>query len=69
MIIYDDDGMGHDVVPMSVIGAIKKDIANKRKQYMADNDYNDGVRLGLMLAYQMVDKHISGKAESEDDLK
>lgn len=35
------------------------------KDYMSDKFYDEGVRFGLMLAYQIVNKY---KAESEDEV-
>lgn len=36
MIIYDDDGIGHNVVPMSVIEEIKAEIAEEKDCAYAD---------------------------------
>lgn len=52
MIIYDDDGIGHKVVPMSVIEDIKAEI-----EQILDVDWSDG----LYQALRIIDKHISGK--------
>ena len=41
---------------------IKAEIDQKQYDFMADKDYDEGIRFGLMLAYQILDKHISGKA-------
>ena len=30
---------------------------------MDDKDYDEGIRFGLMLAYQIIDKHIKGVEE------
>ena len=49
---------------MAVLEEIKADIDAKQYSYMADKDYDEGIRFGLMLAYQIVDKHINGKEQS-----
>lgn len=36
MIIYDDDGIGHNVIPMSVIDDIKADIIDEKEFAYAD---------------------------------
>ena len=51
-------------VPLSVIEDIKAEIDQKQYDFIADKDYDEGIRFGLMLAYQILNKHISGK-ESE----
>ena len=45
---------------------IKAEIDQKQYDFMADKDYDEGIRFGLMLAYQILDKHISVK-ENEDE--
>ncbi len=52
-----------EAVPLSVIEDIKAEIDQKQYDFMADKDYDEGIRFGLMLAYQMIDKHISGKEQ------
>jgi hypothetical protein len=42
---------------------IRAEIDQKQYDFMADKDYDDGIRFGLMLAYQIIDKY---KAESDD---
>ena len=46
----------------SVLDKIKAEIDQKQYYFMDDKDYDEGIRFGLMLAYQTVDKY---KAESE----
>ena len=41
---------------------VKAEIDQKQYDFMSDGDYDDGIRFGLMLAYQIIDKY---KAESE----
>lgn len=36
---------------------VKDRIDQKQYDFMADGDYNEGVRFGLMLAYQIIDKY------------
>ena len=51
-----------DATPLEkVLDDIKADIDAKQYSYMADKDYDEGIRFGLMLAYQIVNRHISGK--------
>lgn len=40
---------------------IKAEIDQKQYDFMADKDYCEGIRFGLMLAYQIIDKHTNGK--------
>lgn len=66
MIIYDDDGIGHDVVPMSVIEDIKAEIAEdlsnaEKESKQTQDDVDAGICIGLQMALDMVEKHISGK--------
>lgn len=44
-----------------VIDKIRAEIDRKQYDFMKSKDYDDGVRFGLMLAYQIIDKY----AESE----
>ena len=46
----------------AVLGKIKAEIEQKQYDFMDDKDYDEGIRFGLMLAYQTVDKY---KTESE----
>ena len=45
-----------------VLNKIRAEIEQKQYDFMADKDYDEGLRFGLMLAYQIIDKY---KAESE----
>ena len=58
MIIYDDDGVGHEVVPMSVIEDIRADIDEQYDIVKRDNIY---CAEGLEMALDVIDRHISGK--------
>ena len=51
-----------ELLKESVLDKIKDEIDQKQYDFMSDGDYNEGVRFGLMLAYQILDKY---KAESE----
>ena len=46
-----------------VLDKIKAEIDQKQYDFMDDKDYDEGIRFGLMLAYQIIDKY---KTESED---
>ena len=46
-----------------VLDKIRTEIDQKQYDFMDDKDYDEGIRFGLMLAYQIIDKY---KAESED---
>ena len=50
----------------SILGKIRAEIDQKQYDFMDDKDYDEGIRFGLMLAYQIIDKY---KAESEDKEK
>ncbi len=58
-----DDAPTVEAVPISVIEDIKAEIEKKQYDFMADKDYDDGIRLGLMFAYQIVDKHTIRKEQ------
>ena len=45
---------------------IKAEIYLKRHDYMLTGNYYDGVRFGLMLAYQIIDKYKAESEESDD---
>ena len=36
---------------------IRDEIDQKQYDFMSDGDYNEGIRFGLMLAYQIIDKY------------
>ena len=46
-----------------VLDKIRAEIEQKQYYFMDDKDYDEGIRFGLMSAYQIVDKY---KAEGED---
>ena len=48
----------------SVLDKIKAEIDQKQYYFMDDKDYDEGIRFGLMLAYQTIDKY---KTESEGE--
>ena len=48
---------------VKVIDKIKAEIDQKQNDFVSAGNYYDGVRFGLMLAYQIIDKY---KAESEE---
>lgn len=45
-----------------VLDEIRTEIDQKQYDFMESKDYDEGVRFGLMLAYQIIDKY----AESEE---
>lgn len=45
-----------------VLDKIRAEIEQEQDDFMDDKDYDEGIRFGLMLAYQIIDKY---KAESE----
>lgn len=45
-----------------ILDKISTEIDQKQYDFMSDKEYDEGVRFGLMLAYQIIDKY---KAESE----
>ena len=47
-----------------VLEKIKAEIDQKQYDFMANKDYDEGVRFGLLLAYQIIDKYIE---ESENE--
>jgi hypothetical protein len=48
----------------SILDKIRAEIYRKQYDFMDDKDYDEGIRFGLMLAYQILDKY---KAESEGE--
>lgn len=54
MIIIDDDGIMHKVVPMSVIEDIKAEIEHARNQFIAAS----GMYQALNMALNIIDKHM-----------
>ena len=46
------------------LNKIKDEIDLKQYSFMGNSHYEEGIRFGLMMAYQIIDKY---KAESEDD--
>ena len=46
-----------------VLDKIRTEIDQKQYDFMDDKDYDEGIRFGVLLAYQIIDKY---KAESED---
>lgn len=52
-----------DCVSREILDKIKAEIDKKQYYFMATEDYDEGIRFGLMLAYQIIDKYI---IESED---
>ena len=55
MIIYDDDGVGYEVVPMSVIEDIRAEID---EQIIPRSSYTDKQKKQVL---KIIDRHIRGK--------
>lgn len=62
--IEDNHGSDYDeafkiaIKALKAIEDIKSEIDNKQYDFMANKDYDEGARFGLMLAYQIIDKHM-----------
>lgn len=48
---------------VDVLDKINAEIDQKQYDFMADKDYDEGIRFGLMLAYQIIDKYRSEDEE------
>ena len=71
MIIYDDDGIGHDVVPRKVIEDIKNEIQTDidnvtNNSIYSRYDIDDGILIGLQMALDTVNKHIQERSRTND---
>ncbi len=42
---------------------VSKEIDQAQYAFMADKDYDEGIRFGLMLAYQIIDKYKAERSE------
>lgn len=51
-----------DGLTKGAISQLRAEIDQKQYDFMESKDYDEGVRFGLMLAYQIIDKY----AESEE---
>ena len=49
-----------------VLDKIRAEIDQKQYDFMDDKDYDEGIRFGLMLAYQIIDKY-KAKREGEEE--
>ena len=65
MIIYDDDGIGHKVVPMSVIEDIKHDIENQLfvGRFINHYEFDEGLKWCL----EIIDKHTKGDTDADSN--
>ena len=61
MIIYDDDGIGHKVVPMSVIEDIKAEIEQRIEMFVSAGDFGNAVTVRSIL--DIIDKHTKGDTD------
>ena len=50
-------------IEKNVIEQIRQEIDQKQYDFMNDTDYDEGIRFGLMLAYQIIDKYTKGDKE------
>ena len=56
-----------DTISMSDIDGIKAEIKTEISDYEGCADFYEGIRFGLRTALKIIDKHINGKAESEEN--
>lgn len=68
--IYYFDGVNHYTIPtewwnkeIGVFDKIRAEIDQKQYDYMSDGDYDEGIRFALMLAYQIINRHIREDGE------
>ena len=48
-----------------ILDKIRAEIDQKQYDFMADKDYDEGIRFGLMLAHQIIDKHKAERSDKE----
>ena len=58
MIIIDDDGIMHKVLPMDTLDKIRAEIENEKHIGFTPQDFADG----LDLALEIIDKHIAERS-------
>ena len=66
MIIYDDDGIGYKVVPMSVIEDIKAEIYKTLDEYEPACESQNNFDGGLIVALEIIDRHIGERSRNEN---
>jgi len=68
MIIYDDDGIGYDVIPRKTVEDIRAEIIEEIESYrIADWESNNLLADGLQMALNVIDRHIGeGSKENEN---
>ena len=68
MIIYDDDGIGYDVIPRKTVKDIRAEIIEEIESYrIADWESNNLLADGLQMALNIIDKNIGeGSKENEN---
>jgi hypothetical protein len=59
---FDGESFGWDEGREALIDDVKSEIDKAQEPYITNTAYDEGVRFGLMLAYQIVDRY---KTESE----
>ena len=57
VIFQTTDGKGVTYYNARVLEQIRDEIDQKQYDFMDDKDYDEGIRFGLMLAYQIIDKY------------
>ena len=67
MIIYDDDGIGYKVVPMSVIEDIKAEMGKPITIQMDDMPYREAIETAIRMTREkcidIIDRHIGKRSE------
>ena len=53
---------------MTTLEKIQEDLNNEQYEFMGDDDYCDGVRFGLMLAHQIIDKYATEDSRVKNEL-
>ena len=48
-----------------ILDKIRAEIDQKQYDFMADKDYDEGIRFGLMLAHQIIDKYKAERSDKE----
>lgn len=52
---------------MTTLEKIQEDLNNEQYEFMGEDDYCDGVRFGLMLAHQIIDKYKTNENGEEQN--
>jgi len=57
-----------DYISKDILDKILTDIDQKQYDFMNDEDYAEGIRFGLMLAYQIIDKYKAGGSKDTNKM-